>query len=329
MPPLVSAIIVTFNNREIIAESIQSLLNQTYKNLEIIVVDNNSTDGTCQFVKNNFPIVESVNLDTNHGFSGGNNIGLKHAKGEYIALLNSDAHAQPEWIDMMVREMSSHGNVGICASKIIYDSSAMIDSAGDGFATNLKGFKRGEGRSLNLYTEEEYVFGACAGAALYRRKMIEEIGFLDEDFFLIHEDTDLNFSAQLAGWMVLYVPTAIAYHKVRSSIGDMSDTAVYYTLRNSEFVRIKNVPAVIFLRCLPAYILTTVAEFLYFALKHRRPGLYLKAKIDVLRKMKVMLDKRRTIMRLKKVSNEYLYSVMTPLRSRELLRSKAERFFRR
>ena len=85
--------------------------------------------------------------------------------------------------------------------------------------------------------------------------MLEQIGFLDTDFFLIHEDTDLNFRAQLAGWKVLYVPTAIVHHKVRSSIGIMSDMAVYYSLRNSELVRIKNVPFGVFLRCFPEFIL--------------------------------------------------------------------------
>lgn len=104
--------------------------------------------------------------------------------------------------------------------------------------------------------------------------MIEEVGFLDEDFFLIHEDTDLNFRAHLYGWKVLCVPTAIVHHKVRSSIGHMSDMAVYYTLRNSELVRMKNIPISLCLNCLPEFILGMVTEFLYFAIKHRRMLLY-------------------------------------------------------
>src|SRR5208337_3264167 len=104
------------------------------------------------------------------------------------------------------------------------------------------------------FNREEYIFGACAGAALYRRSMLDEIGFLDDDFFLIHEDTDLNWRAQLSGWRTLYVPSALVYHKVRSTIGPMSDISVYYTLRNSELVRIKNIPCPLFLLCLPSFL---------------------------------------------------------------------------
>jgi GT2 family glycosyltransferase len=206
--------------------------------------------------------------------------------------------------------------VGICASRMIAYGTNLIDSAGDGYATSLKGFKRGEGDADVAYATQEYVFGACAGAALYRRKMLDEVGFFDEDFFLIHEDTDLNFRAQLAGWKVLYVPSAIVYHKVRSTIGHMSDSAVYFSLRNSEFVRIKNIPLTLFLRCLLLYALGTILDFLYFSVKHGKPLLFLKAKVDVVKMMSVMLGKRRKILNMKKMDNKYLYGMMTPVWSR-------------
>ncbi len=222
--------------------------------------------------------------------------------------------------------MDSDHKIGICASKLIVYGTDIIDSAGDGFSTSLKGFKRGEGEKAFLYNKREYIFGACAGAALYRRKMIEEIGFLDKDFFLIHEDTDLNLRAQLYGWKVLYVPTAIVYHKVRSTIGNMSDTAVYYTLRNTEFVRIKNIPFSLFLRCLPVFILGMVTEFLYFAIKHKHPILYFKAKLDAIKMFPVMLKKRRLNMKAKRGGYRDLKEIMTSVMEWGFLKNKLRKF---
>jgi GT2 family glycosyltransferase len=190
----------------------------------------------------------------------------------------------------------------------------------------LKGFKNGEGEQSIKFNKQRLVFGACAGAALYRREMLEQIGFLDEDFFLIHEDTDLNFRAQLAGWKVLYVPTAIVHHKVRSSIGIMSDMAIYYSLRNNELMRIKSIPFGIFLRCFPELILGAVSEFLYFALKHRRFKLFITAKRDAMKMLPQMWKKRKMIMRTRKVSNGYLLSLMTPIWRRDFIKTKLGKF---
>ena len=190
----------------------------------------------------------------------------------------------------------------------------------------LKGFKNGEGEQSIKFNKQRFVFGACAGAALYRREMLEQIGFLDEDFFLIHEDTDLNFRAQLAGWKVLYVPTAVVHHKVRSSIGVMSDTAVYYSLRNSELVRIKNVSFGVFLRCFPEFILGVISEFLYFAVKHKRFRLYIKAKRDALKMLPRMWEKRKIIMKTKKVTDRYLLSLMTPIWQKDFFKAKLGKF---
>jgi len=327
MAHVVSVIIVAFNQKEMLLETIDSLLKQTYPDLEIIVVDNNSMDGTSDLIKTERPQVSYIKSEVNLGFAGGNNLGLEHSSGEYIALLNSDAVAQADWLEALTAAMDTHPDVGICASKMIAFGTEVIDSAGDGFSTILKGFKRGEGESPALYDKEEYIFGACAGAALYRRKMLDEIGFLDEDFFLIHEDTDLNFRAQLTGWKVLYVPKAIVYHKVRSTIGNMSDVAIYHTLRNCEFVRLKNIPLVVFLGCLPAYIFGAIADFFYFAVRHRKLKLYFNAKSDAVKMMKMMCGKRKKIMTMKRGEDKYLYRMMTPVWSREFFSAKAKKFF--
>jgi GT2 family glycosyltransferase len=330
---LVSVIVVNYNGRGIIGACLESITKQSYKECEIIIVDNSSCDGSLNEIKGFIEENSSgrqmkvISNKSNIGFAGGNIEGLKHSRGEYVALLNPDAIADPKWLEELVRALDLHSEVGICASKIISHGSNVIDSAGDGYAYSLKGFKRGEGENAERFDRSGYVFGACAGAALYRKRMIDEIGFLDKDFFLIHEDTDLNYRAQLAGWKVLYVPSAIVYHKVRSIIGNMSDIAVYYTLRNSEFVRIKNVPMGVLQKCLPALIIGTVTEFIYFGLKHKKFILFFRAKIDALRGLPGMLKKRAEIMKNRRANTKYLLSVMTSVWQKDFLKFKINKFF--
>jgi GT2 family glycosyltransferase len=325
--PTVSVIIVNYNGRDLLRECLESVYAQSFRDIEIIVVDNGSQDGSVEYVKGSFPDVMVFPLAYNTGFPTANNEGLKHSIGGYILLLNNDVVVDKDCISNLYATMESDPKLGICATKMIVAGTDLLDSAGDGFSSNLKGFKRGEGLPLDLYNRYEYVFGACAGAAIYRRSMIDEIGFLDDDFFLIQEDTDLNFRAQLASWKVLFVPSAVVYHKVRSSIGHMSDTAIYYTLRNSEFVRIKNVPLGIAIRCLPSFVIGISTEFVYFVIKHKKIKLYYKAKKDALIKFPLMWKKRRIIMKNRKTTNKYIISIMTSVLDKEFMKAKLAKLF--
>jgi GT2 family glycosyltransferase len=334
MIPKVSVIIVNYNGKGLIRACLKALERQSLGGFEAVVVDNASSDGSLYKIRRfleESPLASNIKLipyERNLGFAGGNIEGLKYAQGEYIALLNNDAEPDERWLEELVKAMDSDPNIGICASKLIVYDTDIIDSAGDGFSTALKGFKKGEGEKAFLYNEKKYILGACAGAALYRRKMIEEIGFLDGDFFLIYEDTDLNLRAQLHGWKVMYVPMAIVYHKVRSTIGEMSKAAIYNALRNSELVRIKNIPISLFLRCSLEFLCGVITEFTFFAIKQRRPILYFKSKIDAVRMLPRMLKKRSVIMKNRKVSNAYLLSIMTPVWKKKFLATKIKKFLR-
>ncbi len=330
----VSLIIINYNGKELIGDCLKALERQSFKDFEVIIVDNGSTDSSlCEIQKflRESPLasrVKLVPLDENSGFAGGNNVGLNHANNSlYIALLNNDAEPERDWLGNLVSAMNNELEVGICASKLIVYGTDIIDSAGVEFSAFLKSFNRGEGRRASSLDTKEYVFGACGGAVLYRRKMIDEIGFFDEDFFLIHEDIDLNFRAHLHGWKVLYIPTAHCYHKVRSSIGKMSDMAVYHTLRNSEFVKIKNIPTWFFFRYLLWFILGAISEFLFFAVKHRYLILFFKAKLDAVRMFPVMLKKRKSILKAKKISNKDLLNITTPLLDKNFLNRKLKKLF--
>ena len=124
----------------------------------------------------------------------------------------------------------------------------------------------------------EPVFGACGAAVLYRRRMLDEIGFLDEDFFLYDEDTDLNFRAQLAGWKCIYVPTAVAYHVANATSRRLSDLHVYYHTRNLEFVWIKNMPFEIMLRFAHHKVIQELGSLCYLCLRHGKWGPFFSGK---------------------------------------------------
>ena len=313
----VSVVIVTYNAEETIEECLKSFNDQTFKDFETILIDNNSGDNTKALIelfesKASYPL-KTVYLDTNTGFSCGNNTALKYAAGKYVALLNPDARADSRWLEELVAAMDGNRAVGICASKVLTWDAKSIDSAGDMMLSTFRCFKR-EAKNPDMYNLPELVFGACAAGALYRKEMIAQIGFFDEDFFLQCEDTDLNFRAQLAGWKVTYVPTAIIYHKVSNSIGKASDIGVYYSQRNMEFVRIKNVPTSILITHIPHIALGLIVDFVYFGLILSKWKLFIKAKIDALKMLTIMLKKRRQIKKeIKKVDNAYIRSLVNPL----------------
>jgi len=144
----VSVIIVNWNGKQHLEECLDSLSKQTFKAFETILVDNGSTDGSVEYVKQNFPGIRIVELDQNEGFCGGNNIGLQHARGDFIALLNNDTLVDIHWLEELYKAMTKHSHVGICASCIVnYYSHDVMDTAGDGFDLCGVGYKIGEGIS--------------------------------------------------------------------------------------------------------------------------------------------------------------------------------------
>lgn len=327
----VSIIIVNYDRPFLTVDCLNALEKQIFTDFEVVIVDNGSPKESVKILEKHFK-QKHLNLkykflpiNRNLGFSGGNNAGLEYAKGEFVALLNNDTEPHQNWLQELVKSMIACPDIGICASKILVHGTEIIDSAGDGFVRSLKGFKRGEGERSDIFCRKELVFGACAGAALYRKKMIDQVGFLDEEFFLIHEDSDFNFRAQLAGWKVLYVPTAIVYHKVRSSIGRWSDLEVYYTLRNSYLVKIKNAPIGLLAVCLPEILAATITEFIYFVIKHKRALLYFRAIGGALILLPNMLKKRKLNLHSRKSSNKYLRSMMEPIFCKGLLRAKLKK----
>lgn len=315
---IISVLIVTYNADDTITECLDSLNGQILRDFEVILVDNDSKDNTKNCVehfknKSSFPL-KTIYLDFNAGFCLGNNMAFKSASGKYIALLNPDAKADTHWLHNLLSAIDGKKEVGICASKVLTWDGRRIDSAGDMMLTTFRAFKRGEGQDPINYDLPGFIFSACGAGALYKREMIDQIGFFDEDFFIQCDDTDLGFRAQIAGWKVFYVPSAKLYHKVSNSIGKASEISVYYTQRNMELVRIKNVPVSILLFYLPQIIIGLVLDALYFGVRRMRWKTFIKAKVAALRMAPRMIEKRKRILGArKKVSNAYIRALITPL----------------
>src|SRR5262249_10939580 len=165
-------------------------------------VDNGSTDGSVEFVRDRFPRAHVVVLEKNHGFAAGNNIGLAHASGKFIALLNNDTAAHPEWLAAMLRALDDHPDAGGVACKIrFHHDPATLNSAGLVLYRDGRGGDRGFRQAdVGQFDRQEEVFGPCGAAMLLRRELIDDVGLFDERLFMYYEDLDLAWRARLRGW---------------------------------------------------------------------------------------------------------------------------------
>jgi len=254
MAPHVSIIIPNWNGRHHLDSCLSSLQNQNFSDFEVILVDNNSSDGSREYVRESFPEVRLVELESNLGFTGGCIAGLDVAQGEIIVLLNNDTEADAKWLSSLVETFKMDAGIGIVATKImLFDRRDHIHSAGDIYS--IDGIPNNRGvwqEDLGQYDDEEEIFSACGAAAAYRRSMIGEIGFLDDDFYFSCEDVDLGWRAHLAGWKVRYAPKAIVYHKLKATGGSV--TGSYYDGRNFLYLIWKNYPWSLLKRHLPVIV---------------------------------------------------------------------------
>jgi GT2 family glycosyltransferase len=258
--PLVSAIVVNWNGLAFVDECLVSLARQTYPRVEIVVVENGSTDGSREWLEREWGHrITLLAHPVNAGFAGGNNLGIRASKGAWVALLNNDAAADPEWLAALVRAGEADRRVGMCASKILARGlDGVLDGAG--LLVSRDGIGRGRGRLERdgpafSRAEEALVPSACA--ALYRRTMLDEVGLFDEDFFAYCEDTDLGLRARLAGWRCRYVPDAIVHHRYSGSTSPYSAFKAFQVERNRIWVVVKCFPP----RMLAASVVWTASRY--------------------------------------------------------------------
>ena len=241
--PHVSIIIPNWNGRHHLTTCLDALSAQTFQDFEVIVADNASTDGSQNFLREQYSEVKIVALHENLGFTGACNAGFAISKGSLVILLNNDTEVDPDWLRHIVDTFDQWPGVGIVASKLLlFDDRDCFHAAGDYYRTDGIPGNRGIWQEdVGQFDKPAYVFSACGAAAAYRRDMLDQIGFLDDDFFFSCEDIDLAWRANLAGWEVLYVPSAVVYHKLKAS-GGSGALAATYDGRNFLYLIWKNYP---------------------------------------------------------------------------------------
>lgn len=238
MSSLVSVIIVNWNGRKYLEKCISSLLLQTYQDIEIILVDNASTDDSVEFVRERFPPVRIIYNDENLGFAEGTNIGIRASKGEYIALVNQDAFVHREWLARLVGAMEKSPEIAAAAGKVYYWGNAYGKDAV--FCTWSK-IDPYTARPYNFHDNEpesevDYVTGC---AALLRKTILDEVGLLDTEYFLYFEETDWCARAIRAGYKLMYIPEATVEHVVSGSISN-AEYKTFYMMRNRLRFALKN-----------------------------------------------------------------------------------------
>ncbi len=310
---LLSIIIPHWNAVHFLPTCLAALKAQTYPDIEVIIADNNSTDGSRELIKSDYPWVRLVELDRNYGFTGACNAGMRAANGEFVALLNNDTEVDPGWAAAVVDAFGRAPHIGIVASKmLLFDKRDHIHTAGDFFTTDGRAGNRGVWqKDSGQFDREEYVFSACGGSSAYRKALLDEVGLLDDDFFFSLEDIDLAWRAQLAGWRCLYTPRAIVYHHLSASGGGV--TASFHDGRNLIYVLVKNYPLALWrkhwlsiLRAQGSLALEALRAWRGAAARARLRGMM----AGVLG-MPHMLSKRRMIQKGKRVTTEYVESILT------------------
>ena len=231
---LVSIIIVNFNGKHHLEKCLKSLMEIDYKNYEIILVDNNSSDDSIEFVKKLYPSVMIIQLEKNYGFAEPNNIGAKKAKGEFLLFLNNDTIVKPNFISELVKVINSDSKIAICQS-LLLKPNGEIDSSGDFVDTLGRAYS-----SREKVSEVREILTARGAAMLIRKESFFDLGQFDMHFFATFEDVDMGWRAWLWGYRVVLVPNSLVYHTGGQTIKKISDEVRFHGIKNTLILRLVN-----------------------------------------------------------------------------------------
>jgi GT2 family glycosyltransferase len=306
--PLVSVIIPNWNGVRHLPTCLSSLRHQTYPNLEVILVDNASTDESVVLVGRDYPEVVLLQLDENLGLTGGINRGIQLARGEIIVPLNNDTEVAPTWAEALVIALLEHPDAGMAASKILlFDRRDILHSAGDAYGVDGIPINRGVWeKDAGQFDDDVYIWGGCGGAVAYRRAMLDDIGLLDEDLFMYCEDVDLNWRAQLTGYRCVFAPRAVVYHHLSATGG--GEIASFYTGRNTLWVLVKNYPGELLRRHWLTVVRAqlNIAQDAFKARHSVAARARLRGQLAGLLGLPRWLRKRRQVQARRKVSNQVI-----------------------
>lgn len=242
---------------------------QTMEEIETMVIDNGSEDESVTFIEENYPWVRLVCMNENTGFSHAVNEGIQLAESPYVLLLNNDTEVTPSFVEELYKCIDSSKDVFSVSSKMLnFTDRDIMDDAGDGYSVIGWQFQRGVGQPEKLYDKPAKVFSACAGAAIYRKSVFEEIGYFDKGHFAYLEDMDVGYRAKVHGYKNLYCPTARVYHVGSGSSGSKyNDFKISLSSRNSIYLIYKNMPILQIIINFPALFAGILVKWLFFVRK--------------------------------------------------------------
>lgn len=315
MSARVTVVIPNWNGRELLEVVLPTLAAQEYRDVQVLVVDNGSSDGSVDYLTARWPDIEVLALPENVGFAPAVNRGIEASDSEFVALVNNDVELDPHWLGELVAALDRHLGAASAGSKLVdFHDRSVLDGAGDLAMWSGSCVRRGHAQPDDgRYEKPEEIFSPCAGAAIYRRAAFDDVGLFDEDFFAYLEDVDWGFRARLRGWGSRYVPSAIAYHMGGATTRRQSDLELYLNRRNQIALVLKNFPAASLLR----YGWLVLADQIYallVAVRERKVGPQLRAWRDAARRLPTTLQKRRTIQGRRMVGHRELRAVVVPAR---------------
>ena len=310
---MISVIIPNYNGLEHLKTCYDSLMNQSYNEFKIILVDNNSADDSVNFTKKNYPDIKIVRLNSNTGFAKAVNEGIRNSDTDYVLLLNNDTECDRNFLQEMINGLKDESTGSVACKMLNYYDRKIIDDAGDFIKSKGSPYARGFGEiDKGQYDKEEYIYGACAGAALYRTEVFEKTGYFDEDFFAYYEDVDLSFRMQLAGYKCFYNPKAVCFHKRGATSGYQSGFQTMLCEKNLIALRLKNYPMSLLIKNLPFFAYVRIKRYFIFLTRHSYElfASAVKGYFQGLMEIPKSLKKRKTIRKNVKVSVKYIESIL-------------------
>ena len=257
--PFFSVIIVNYNGGNYLQKAVNSLCEQTFRNFETWIVDNDSTDGSMELLDiSGLENAQVIMVGRNSGFAEGNNIAARRASGEWIVLLNCDAVAEPDWLERIAQAIRQFPDYAMFAcTQLRMDDPTILDGAGDGYTPYGFAWRGGYLHPADKLPERGECFGPCGASAVYQRDAFMELGGFDEQFFCYMEDVDLAFRLRLMGEKCLFLPEAVVHHKGGGLSGEKSEFSTFHGARNRIWTYFGNMPTPLLLLTLPMHFILT------------------------------------------------------------------------
>lgn len=322
MNSLVSVIIVNWNGKENLKECLNSLFKITYSPLEVVVVDNASSDGSVAMLKKKFPSVKIIETNKNLGFAKGNNLGYEKSTGEYILLLNNDCIVMPNFLDELVSFLKKNKNVGIVQPTILFHRPQTIfhnkiNSIGSFFLSNGFLYHQDYGK---IFKKEKYqkpfeIFSAYGACFFIKREVIEKVGLFDPDFFAYFEETDLCHRAWLAGYSVMTCPSVHVFHKGAQTSARLPSAFVqFHSFKNKFYTYLKNLGSYYLLTMfIPHLIICEIGSLIYLFFGKPRYTLAIQKAIfwNIAHIKKIITERKKVQKNIRRVSDSSFIPKLT------------------